>query len=190
LLYDAKCFNLKANLYENSTNSPTERNQFFFMGGVSTAPSYAINLIGNMPSNDAASTSIQTSSTKSVSFTLPSGDSYSLDNFVLRLSSTYDAGDVPLLTIRNNGSGTAGSTVLANFTNPTPPAVGVVADYTFTPNGSFTFQASTTYWLHLTSSAGEFNWSASFPSVTPSGIATFGQYQLDGSGSSGTFNSF
>ena len=160
------------------------------MGGVSIAPSYALNLIGNMPpSNDNSGTTVDNIITKSVSFTLPSGNSYNLDNVVLRLGSNYATGDVPLLTIRNDGGGTAGSTVLANFTNPTPPSVGINADYTFTPTSSFVFQSSTTYWLNLTASAGEFDWNASFPGVAPSGIATFGEYQIDG-GPSGTRNSF
>ena len=141
-----------------------------------------------MPSDGSAGTSFNSAgqnSPKSVSFTLPSGDSYNLDNVVLRLDSNYDTGDVPVLTIRNDGGGTAGSTILANFTNPTPLATA--ADYTFTPTSSFAFQPSTTYWLSLNASAGAFNWRASLGN--PSGIATFGQYQLNG-GPSGTRNSF
>lgn len=159
-------------------------------GGVSVAPSYALNLIGNLPSNDGGTTLIDTNRTKSVSFSLPSGDSYNLDNVILRLSTSYSTGDVPLLTIRNDGAGTAGSTVLANFTNPTPPSVGTNADYTFTPTSSFAFQPNNTYWLYLTASAGVFSWNRSNPAVAPSGIATFGQYQSNGSGTSTVYNSF
>jgi hypothetical protein len=160
----------------------------FVWGGVNVTPSYAINLIGNLPSNDSTATAIFNTSSKSVSFTLPSGNSYSLDNVVLRLDSNYDTGDVSLLTIRNNGSGTAGSTILANFTSPTPLAT--TAYYNFNPTSSFVFQPSTTYWLSLTSSAGNFSWRSSNPRVTPSGIVTFGQYQLNNTGTSTIYNSF
>ena len=170
----------------------------FVWGGVSVAPSYAIKLIGNLPSNDGSNLPVSRNHTLSVSFTLPSGGSYRLDNVVLRLGPTSSfvsggsniTGGVPLLTIRNNKAGFAGPTpiILANFTNP--PSVGINADYTFIPTSSFAFQPSTTYWLSLTASAGTFGWSASSPRKTPSGIATFGKYGYDYFQSTDLYTSF
>ena len=114
---------------------------------------------------------MSTTGIKALAFTLPAGNNYSLDNAILRLGS-YETGDAPLVQIRNDvGGSDPGSTVLANFTNPTPQGEGVF-NYTFTPTGPLTFTAGTKYWLYVTSASGEFSWNASGPSTTPTGIAT------------------
>nr|WP_228021175.1 choice-of-anchor R domain-containing protein [Microcystis sp. LEGE 08355] len=89
----------------------------------------------------------------------------------MRLSG-YDPGETPLVQIRNDvGGSDPGSTVLASFTNPTPQGAGTF-NYTFTLTSPFTFTAGTKYWLYVASTSGNFIWNASFPSQTPTGIAT------------------
>ncbi|WP_155726588.1 choice-of-anchor R domain-containing protein [Microcystis aeruginosa] len=129
-------------------------------------------MIGNLPqTNDNAASDLDTTTIKALAFTLPAGNNYSLDNVILRLEN-YETGDAPLVQIRNDvGGSDPGSTVLANFTNPTPQGVGVF-NYTFTPTSPFTFAAVTKYWLYVTSTSGNFVWRGSNPSITPTGIAT------------------
>ncbi|WP_283160081.1 choice-of-anchor R domain-containing protein [Microcystis aeruginosa FBCC-A68] len=151
--------------------------------------------MGNLPqTNDNAGTIISTVDVKVLAFTLPAGNNYSLDNAILRLGG-YAPGEAPLVQIRNDvGGSDPGSTVLATFTNPTPQGAGVFS-YTFTPTGPFTFTAGTKYWLYVTSTSGSFPWSASSPSITPTGIATSsGARSSNDSGASfnnsSIFNSF
>lgn len=141
------------------------------VGGVN--PVRAAVLIGNLPQNNDNGGAFPASSTsvKALAFTLPAGNNYSLDNAILRLGD-YESGDVPLVQIRNDvGGSNPGSTVLASFTNPTAQGAGIF-NYTFTPTSPFTFAAGTKYWLYVTSTSGQFNWNASSPSITPTGIAT------------------
>ncbi|CAO5066074.1 PEP-CTERM sorting domain-containing protein [Microcystis aeruginosa] len=167
---------------------------FVLMGGVN--PVRAAVLIGNLPqTNDNNSTTLGgVSVVKALAFTLPAGNNYSLDNAILRLGN-YESGDNPLVQIRNDvGGSDPGSTVLANFTNPTPQGAGSF-DYTFTPTGPLTFTAGTKYWLYVTVTSGDFDWNTSNPSETPTGIATFsGARNSNNSGASfnnsSIFNSF
>ncbi|GCA70839.1 hypothetical protein MiYa_02374 [Microcystis aeruginosa NIES-2519] len=137
---------------------------------------------------------MSTTGIKALAFTLPAGNNYSLDNAILRLSG-YDPGETPLVQIRNDvGGSDPGSTVLASFTNPTPQGAGNF-DYTFTPTGPLTFTAGTKYWLYVTITSGDFNWSASNPGITPTGIATSSVARLSNDSgasfsSSSIFNSF
>jgi len=170
-------------------------------GGVNVAPSNAINLIGNLPpTNDLGQTALSSTSgtnVKAVSFTLPTGTDYILQNAVLRLVN-YDATDVFKVQIRNDTGGTnPGSTVLANFNLPSSQGL----DYTFTSGTALTFQQNTKYWLSVDISAGSggsgsISWRGSVPFVTPAGAASFGAYRvsndegtsfIDGSG---LYNSF
>ncbi|TRU27578.1 MAG: hypothetical protein EWV81_07110 [Microcystis aeruginosa Ma_SC_T_19800800_S464] len=160
-------------------------------GGVN--PVRAAVLIGNLPqTNDGTFSTISGSGVKALAFTLPAGNNYSLDNAILRLGD-YESGDVPLVQIRNDvGGSDPGSTVLANFTNPTPQGLGTF-NYTFTPTAPFTFTAGTKYWLSVQSSSGNFVWRASNPSTTPTGIATSSGNRFSNGGSfenSSFFNSF
>lgn len=164
------------------------------MGGVA-APSYALTF-GNLPGNDASATAnVNNTRIKGVSFTLPSGQDYTLDNVILRLRN-YENGDVPVVQIRNDvGSVNPGATVLAALANPSPQGTGIF-NYTFTPSSSFTFQAATKYWLYVTGSAGSYDWMASSPAVTPTGFANFGEFAFSSNGGSSFspsnvgFNSF
>nr|WP_305791995.1 choice-of-anchor R domain-containing protein [Microcystis sp. MC19] len=120
---------------------------------------------------------------KALAFTLPAGNNYSLDNAILRLKD-YETGDNPLVQIRNDvGGNNPGSTVLATFTNPAPQGLGAFS-YTFTPTGPLTFTAGTKYWLYVTSTSGEFSWTASNTNQTPTGIATLSGNQFSFNGGS------
>jgi hypothetical protein len=153
-------------------------------GAVNVAPSYAINLIGNLPSNDGGGSALNTTQIyiKAVSFTLPTGTDYILENAVLRLGD-YDSADVFRVQIRNDtGELNPGSTVLANLSLPGSQGTGNF-DYTFTPTTAFTFQQNTKYWLYVDISpgsggSGAINWLRSNPNVTPMGEATFGAYRV------------
>jgi len=104
---------------------------------------------------------------------------------ILRLGD-YESGDVPLVQIRNDvGGSDPGSTVLASFTNPTPQGTGNFG-YTFTPTSPLTFTAGTKYWLYVTVTSGSFDWRASNPGITPTGIATSSGYRFQNFG--GSFN--
>jgi hypothetical protein len=174
-----------------------------FVWGVSVAPSYALNLIGNLPPTDdnSANTFSPTGgvSINAVSFTLPTGTDYTLDNAVLRLGA-YDGTEVFNVQIRNDTGGVnPGSTVLANFTLPAAQGAGIF-DYTFNSPTAFTFTQNTKYWLYVDIStgsggSGSFDWLASSPNVTPTGVASFGAYRFSlNNGTSfvqnNTFNSF
>ncbi|GBF52218.1 hypothetical protein N0824_00059 [Microcystis sp. 0824] len=104
---------------------------------------------------------------------------------ILRLGD-YETGDNPLVQIRqDNGTDNPGSTVLASFTNPTPQGTGNFG-YTFTPTSPFTFNASTKYWLYVTTTSGSFSWRVNQPSITPTEIATLSSMPVvSGTGETG-----
>ena len=161
--------------HENSSSAPGCC-QYNCMGGVNVAPSYAINLIGNLPqTNDSGfrtmSSSTGGSNVVAVGFTLPTGTDYALQNAVLRLSS-YDSTDDFNVQIRNDGGTNPGSTVLANFNLPGSQGTGIF-DYTFSSSTAFNFQQNTKYWLYVDISAGSggegsIEWRRSTPAITPS----------------------
>lgn len=166
-------------------------------GAVNVAPSYAINLIGNLPQTNDESASVLSSGSgtnvRAVSFTLPTGTDYILENAVLRLGS-YDSTDVFQVQIRNDTGGlNPGSNVLANLSRPGGQGSAIV-DYTFTPTTAFTFQQNTKYWLYVDISSGSggsgaINWYRSNPSVAPTGVASFGAYRFSNNGGASFNNS-
>ena len=146
----------------------------------------AINLIGNLPSNDNSGDTILADVLQTaVGFTLPVGVDYQLDNIVLRLSgyNTDGDSDVALLQIYADVTKTSTSPLGATlqsvfFTNPTSNS-DTASDFTFIPTANFTFAADTRYWLLVdATSAGLYQWNGSNPAVTPTGVAAFNSYQL------------
>jgi len=86
--------------------------------------------------------------------------------------------------------------MLTTLDNPAFGAVGI-ANYDFTPSGSFTLLANTTYWLVAsgTVNGDRYDWKASSPGVTPTGLAThagatFGTAGLPPTGTSSILNSY
>jgi hypothetical protein len=162
-------------------------------------------LLGNYPpaNNLGLPPSINGNRQKAIGFTLPSGTDYQLDNLVLRLGNYDTFVDTAFLQVFADSGLTStnpnnASLQAISFNNPTS-SNNAAADFTFSPNGSFTLLANTRYWLLIDSTLGEFDWLADTSispfGTSPSGLATFNGYQGSGDnglnyGSSGTFNSF
>jgi hypothetical protein len=148
------------------------------------APVAAADLIlGNYPpTNDTGTTAGVTNlRQKALSFAMPAGSDYTVSSVTLRLGNYITPGDGAILEIRNHtGSTTApGTTVLGSFTAPAS-ASNTIADFVFSPVGAITLQASTAYWIVLLGAASPstFDWRGSSPSVTPTGIASYGGQSL------------
>jgi hypothetical protein len=145
-------------------------------------PAKAITLFGNYSStNDGGSTptTLSTSASKAIGFTLPVGTNYTLDSIFLRLRNynTTPAGgnDVAQLKIYKDSAKTSTSpigTTLESLTFNKPSSTSNTArNFTFTPTTNFTFLANTRYWLLVTASSGNnFHWTLNNPGVQPTGI--------------------
>ena len=137
-------------------------------------------IISNHPGNDATqSFGIDDSTrTKGMGFAMPSGSDMALDAVTLRLEIT--SVDVsPVLEIYSDGGGVPG-TLLTTLVGPSSFTSGI-SDYEFTPDGSFTLVGGETYWIVASSALDTYNWKASSPAETPTGLAThvgatFGAY--------------
>ncbi len=157
-------------------------------------------ILGNYPPpNDGTLTAtVNNLRRKAIAFAMPAGLGYNITSITLRLGN-YDPADLAFLEIRDhNGTSTSpGAGIVGTFTAPVGlgPAIG---DYVFTPNGTITLNAGTSYWIYLHGGAtpSAFDWRAASPGVTPTGIATYGPGNLftTNSGStwttSATINSF
>lgn len=149
-------------------------------------------IISNYPGNDATqSAGINDSSrTKGMGFTMPSGLGYTLDAVTLRLEIT-DTAVSPVIQIFSDAGGVPGA-ALTTLDNPGSFAAGI-GDYAFTPSSSFTLDADTSYWIVASSSLSTYSWKASSPAETPTGLAThlgatFGAFPP--SSSSGILNTY
>ncbi len=135
----------------------------------------AVTLIGNLPpNNDSSISGISSVDNTAIGFTLPTSSNYKLDDIVLRLVNYQSSTDTPLLQIYADAAKTSinpnGATLQnVTFTNPTSNS-NTTNNFTFTPNSAFTFLADTRYWLRLSSSSNIFDWRASNPGITPTGI--------------------
>lgn len=148
-------------------------------------------VIGNLPAaNDGTSSALLNNlRIKALSFTMPAGPGYFLDNVVVRLRN-YEAGEAVFVQIRaDDGTGNPGATVLADLVVPT--GVGAAAtDYTTTPSGSVSLLGGATYWVYVAGSAtSSFDWTASSPGIPPTGVATFGLNRFTTNGGSTWTNS-
>lgn len=150
----------------------------------------AVDLLSNLSGpvgTTGSSTLLNTSRIKAAGFTMGASNA-ALDSVVLRLDG-FTAGDLLTVELRNDTGGSdPGATVLVSFTQPAAQGAGTF-DYDFSPNASFTLQASTKYWLYITMQTqvgASFYWMASSPSVNPStSYATLDGYQFStNSGSS------
>jgi hypothetical protein len=137
-------------------------------------------IISNHPGNDGTQTAgiNESTRTKGMGFAMPGGSDLGLDAITLRLD--INSADVtPLVEIYSDGGGVPG-TLLTTLVNPASFDLGI-NDYAFTPDGSFTLVGGETYWIVASSTLGTYDWKASSPSVTPTGLAThagatFGAY--------------
>ncbi len=144
-------------------------------------------IISNHPGNDGTQTAgiNATTRTKGMGFTMPGGSDLGLDALTMRLDIT-SVDVVPVVEIYSDGGGAPG-TLLTTLENPASFSPGI-GDYTFTPADSFTLAGGETYWIVASSAAGTYDWKASSPAQTPTGLAThagatFGAYPPVGSSS-------
>ena len=137
-------------------------------------------VISNLPGNDGSQTAGINggSRTKGVGFSMPVGNDYFLDNVIARLNIT-DLAVRPVFEIFSDSAGSPGA-LLMTLNNPAFPRLGI-DNFSFTPSGSFTLVGGRSYWIIASSANAVYDWKASSPSQTPTGIAThigatFGSY--------------
>lgn len=125
-------------------------------------------VISNLPGNDGTqSASLSSTRVKGMAFTTDSG-LWTLDSAVLRLNTNANAG--PLLKLHADNAGVPGA-ALGTFTNPGGFTTGI-QNYTFTLG--MAVNPSTKYWLVLSqpNNSTPFDWKASSPAQTPTGLWT------------------
>jgi hypothetical protein len=113
-------------------------------------------LIGDYPSTDGTGSTITTLSWKAVSFTTPN-EAYDINSVVLRLAN-YTAATTPNPSIGffTDGASQPGTLVGSLLTDAPLSGSTANADFTFTPSGTLTLNANTTYWLVIGAAAGSF----------------------------------
>ncbi len=138
-------------------------------------------IIGNYSSTDDNSSSgIGLNSQKAVKFTMPAGTGYFVSTLELRLEDAFSNG-APAISLRNDDAvGDNPGTEFVTFDNPT--LADAKASYTFTPASSTTLQANTSYWILVdhADNSNDYIWLAhagGAGGITPSGIATYGNYR-------------
>jgi hypothetical protein len=130
-----------------------------------------VTIISNLDGNDGTqSADVNNLRVKALGFLMPAGDDYFLDYVTLRLE-TFGAGVAPIVELWTNAGGQLGSLV-ETLSNPAFAASGI-ANYDFASSGS-TLTAGSGYWVLVYGVAGadQFDWKASSPSQTPTGIAS------------------
>jgi hypothetical protein len=170
---------------------------------VASTSSTAALVIGNL-TGDARTTASTlanslNSNGKAFGFTMPAGESYSLDSVTLSLEVVgSSAGTVSLVAdLFNDVGGNPGGPSILSFNVPTfPSGASALADYILTPSVPFTLMAGTTYWFAATgtiSGLGTFEWTQRGTNTLPTGIATAVGYRFENSypptGTSDTFTS-
>ncbi len=128
-------------------------------------------LISNLDGNDATQAAdLDELRNKGMGFTMPAGQDYILQYVTLRLE-TFGAAVAPIIELWTNAGGTPGA-LIETLTNPSFAASGI-ANYDFTSAGA-TLTAGESYWLvaYGVAGASQYNWKASSPAQTPTGLAT------------------
>jgi hypothetical protein len=158
-------------------------------------------ILGNYPpaNNTTLTADVDNLRRKAMSFAMPAGSDYFITSITLRLGNYITPGDSAVLEIRNHtGSTTApGLTTIGAFVAPAS-ASSAISDFVFTPVGTVTLQAGTSYWIYLSgaNSTTSFDWRGSSPAIIPTGIAAYGGQSLFTTNggtswtSSATINSF
>ena len=162
---------------------------------------HGVILISNLNGNDGTATSSFTNGrNKGMGFTMPGATTYQLDNVTLRLNVPSGAASFihPIVQIWSNTASNFPGSSLVTLIDPSFASSFGVANCPFTPPTAFALLPATTYWLVVSDSNTNdfgFDWEASSPAVTPTGLAThFGQFfDQDGTpptGSSTILNSY
>lgn len=142
----------------------------------------AATIISNLDGNDGTqSADLNATRNKGMGFTMPAGLGYTLNAATLRLE-TFGPNVQPVVEIWSDSGGLP-SAMLTTLNNPTFAASGV-ANYDFTPTGTFTLNPSTTYWIvaYGVGGADRYDWKASSPPLTPTGVATYAGALFDTNG--------
>jgi hypothetical protein len=146
-------------------------------------------LISNLPGNDASqSADLDELRNKGMGFTMPAGPNYILNHVTLRLE-TFGAVQ-PIVELWTNVGGVPGAPI-ETLTNPTFNPSGI-ASYDFTsPSGTTILTAGTGYWIvaYGVAGAAQYDWKASSPAQTPTGLATHLGSLFDTNGPPPTTNS-
>lgn len=145
-------------------------------------------LISNLDGNDASqSADLDELRNKGMGFTMP-GAQYNLDTVTLRLQ-TFGPNVAPIVEIWDDQGGNPGAR-LVTLINPVFAASGI-ANYDFIPPGTFVLAPNTTYWIVAYGAAGadRYDWKASSPAQTPTGLATHAGSRFDTNGAPPTNNS-
>ena len=103
----------------------------------------------------------------------------------------FESSDMDSLSIHVDNGGAPGDRVGQNFTEPA--GSDGISNFTFTPNGTVSLSASTTYWLITKGNSGKtFDWYRNSPATTPpiTDYASFGDEKIStNSGTSWTTGS-
>jgi hypothetical protein len=146
-----------------------------------------VTLISNLNGNDLTqSADLDELRNKGMGFTMPAGQDYILNHVTLRLQ-TFGA-VAPIVQLWTNAGGLPAAPI-ETLTNPTFAPSGI-ANYDFTSSGT-TLTAGTSYWLVAYGVAGAaiYDWKASSPAQTPTGLATHLGSLFDTNGPPPTTNS-
>jgi hypothetical protein len=162
-------------------------------------------IISNMPGNDGTSTFMNAPlggsngggvfDSKAAGFTMPTtSQPYALDFVTLRLN-FFNLDSRPIVQLYSNAGGNPGTPL---HTLATPSFTVGMANYNFAATGSALLQSNTTYWVVVWNDAlvaNSFQWMASSPAQTPTGLATSAGYRFSNgppppTGNSSTFNSY
>ena len=141
------------------------------------SPSWGYTLLTNLNGNDGASGQVTNTQYRGVTFTsLAAQDVLTV---TVRLGG-FQSGDMDSLSIHADNGGAPGTRVGQNFTAPAS-ASDAVSNFTFTPNGTVSLSASTTYWLITKGNSGKtFDWYRNSPATTPptTDYASFGDEKI------------
>jgi hypothetical protein len=129
-----------------------------------------VTIISNLDGNDLTQAAdLDELRNKGMGFTMPAGQNHTLQHVTLRLETFGTV--APIVQLWSDAGGLP-SAVIETLTNPTFAASGI-ANYNFTSAGT-TLTAGTSYWIvaYGVAGAAQYNWKASSPAQTPTGIAT------------------
>lgn len=130
----------------------------------------AMVVLSNLPGNDGTqSAGLNNLRVKGMAFVVDGSGPYTINSVRLRLNTTTD--DSPIIELHADSSNVPGA-LIGTFTNPTSFGNGI-AEYDFT--GSFAVDPNTKYWIVAKGpSSSAYDWKASSPAQTPTGIWTHG----------------
>jgi hypothetical protein len=126
-------------------------------------------LISNLDGNDGTqSFGLGNGRIKAMGFTMPAGQDYYLDNVLLRLDIPASIPD-PLVRVYSDDGGVP-DRLIATLLDPVLREG--IENFAFLPDEQVTLMADASYWVVVYAESGSFDWKASSPPQTPTGLAT------------------